>query len=184
MNRKMLMLRILFMNGYKRAKYLKKISYFHRQGNNCYFQPINFGTEPHLIEFGDNVLVASGVRFVNHDIASFIFNSISEDGCFPTRVGKVIIGNNVFIGCNTIILYDVTIGDNVIIGAGSVVTKDIPHDSVAAGVPAKVIGTFEEYRKKYLEIVGCYSWDAKDDPNKKKKQIDFFFGSDKEENDG
>ena len=54
------------------------------------------------------------------------------------------IGNNVFIGGRSIILYDVTIGDNVIIGAGSVVTRDIPSGSVAVGCPAKVVGRFED----------------------------------------
>ena len=44
-----------------------------------------------------------------------------------------------FIGGRSIILYDVNIGDNVIIGAGSVVTRDIPPNSFAAGVPARVI---------------------------------------------
>lgn len=54
------------------------------------------------------------------------------------------IGNNVFIGGRSIVLYDVAIGDNVIIGAGSVVTCDIPSGSVAVGCPAKVVGRFED----------------------------------------
>ena len=59
--------------------------------------------------------------------------------------GKIKIGNNVFIGMRSIILPGVTIGDNVIVGAGSIVTKDIPSNSVVAGVPARVIKSFEEY---------------------------------------
>lgn len=54
-----------------------------------------------------------------------------------------------FIGSGTHILYDTKIGSNVIIGTCSVVTKDIPDNSVVAGVPAKVIGTFDDYVKKY-----------------------------------
>lgn len=50
-----------------------------------------------------------------------------------------------FIGAGSQILYDVTIGDNVIIGAGSLVNKSIPGGTVAAGVPCKVIGRFDEY---------------------------------------
>lgn len=61
----------------------------------------------------------------------------------------VVIGNNVFIGMNSIILPGVTIGDNVIIGAGSVVAKDIPANSVCAGVPARVIKTMDEYAQKF-----------------------------------
>ena len=48
------------------------------------------------------------------------------------------IGNNVWIGGNVVILSGVTIGDNVTIGAGSVVTKDIPNDSLAYGNPCRV----------------------------------------------
>ena len=62
------------------------------------------------------------------------------------------IFNNVFIGSGTHILYDVRIGDNVIIGTGSIITKDVPDNSVVAGVPARVIGTFDDYVKKYLAI--------------------------------
>lgn len=61
------------------------------------------------------------------------------------------IGNNVFIGGRSIILYDVTIGDNVIIGAGSVVTRDIPSGSVAVGCPARVIGRFEDSVGRFIE---------------------------------
>ncbi len=64
--------------------------------------------------------------------------------------GGVTIGNNVFIGGRSIILYDVNIGDNVIIGAGSVVTRDIPSGSVAVGCPAKVIGKFENSVARYI----------------------------------
>ncbi len=53
-----------------------------------------------------------------------------------------------FIGANSTIIYDVTIGNNVIIGAGSVITRDIPDYSVAAGVPCKVIGTFNDFIEK------------------------------------
>lgn len=63
-------------------------------------------------------------------------------------MGCIEIGDNVFIGSNTVVLCDVKIGSNVIVGAGSVVNKDIPDNSVAAGVPAKVIGTFDSLMEK------------------------------------
>ena len=111
-------------------------------------QPWNFGTEPELISFGDNVHVASNVSFVNHDITSFMFSYMDKEHQYKPRVGEINIGNNVFIGAGSRILYDVTIGDNVIIGAGSLVNKNIPNGTVAAGVPCKVIGKFEDYQKK------------------------------------
>lgn len=61
--------------------------------------------------------------------------------------GPISIGDNIFVGANSTILYDVNIGNNVIIGAGSLVNKDIPDGSVTAGVPCKVVGRFEDYKK-------------------------------------
>ena len=53
-----------------------------------------------------------------------------------------------FIGSNTTILNNVRIGPNAIIAAGSIVNKDVPPNSVVAGVPARVIGSFDEYVQK------------------------------------
>ena len=67
----------------------------------------------------------------------------------------VVIGNDCWIGANVVICPGVTIGDNCVIGAGSVVTRDIPSDSFAVGVPAKVIRTITEkdsIKNKFSEI--------------------------------
>ena len=53
-----------------------------------------------------------------------------------------------FIGARSMILYDVKIGNNVIVGAGSLVNRDIPDGSVVAGIPARVIGRFDEDKEK------------------------------------
>ena len=136
--------------GYERAAFLKKKGYFKSIGEHCYFQPWNFGTEPFMISFGNNVHVASGVTFVNHDITALMFRYVENDLSIQERKGEINIGDNVFIGSNSTVLYDVTIGDNVIIGAGSLVNKSIPEGSVAAGVPCKVIGRFEDYKDKIV----------------------------------
>ena len=81
-----------------------------------------------------------------------MFNYMDKEHRYKLRQGTIMIGNNVFVGAESTILYDVTIGDNVIIGAGSLVNKDIPSGSVAAGVPCKVIGKFEDYMNR-LRIV-------------------------------
>ncbi len=60
----------------------------------------------------------------------------------------IVVGNNVYIGNNVVLLPGVNIGNNVIIGAGAIVSKDIPDNSVAVGVPAKVIKTADEYFDK------------------------------------
>lgn len=94
-----------------------------------------------LITIGNHVTLAPRVHILAHD-------SSTKQLLGYTKIGAVTIGNNVFIGANTIILPNVTIGDNVIIGAGSVVSKDIPSKSVAAGNPAQVIGTIDDYVSK------------------------------------
>ncbi|HII01032.1 TPA: hypothetical protein HA351_05050 [Methanosarcinaceae archaeon] len=58
--------------------------------------------------------------------------------------GKVKIGNNVFVGVQSVVLPNVTIGDNVIIGAKSLVSSDIPPNSVAVGIPCKKIKNLDE----------------------------------------
>ena len=138
----------LIRSGYKRAEYLKRIGYFRSQGDHCYFQIFNFGTEPDRISFGDNVHIAKDVLFVNHDITAQMFRYMDTNPSYQNRRGDISIGNNVFVGANTTILYDVTIGDNVIIGAGSLVNKDIPAGAVAAGNPCRVIGSFDAYKKR------------------------------------
>lgn len=130
---------------------MKKKQYFAKQGEHCYFQIYNFGTEPYLLSFGNNVHIASGVKFVSHDITNFMFNYMDKTNNYKKRTGKISLGNNVFVGSNLILLYNVKIGSNVIIGAGSVVSKDIPSNCVAAGVPCKVIGSFDEYKEKVLK---------------------------------
>ena len=147
-----MMLRLISVGGgYSRAEYLKKKSYFKSIGEHVYLQPWNFGTEPEMISFGDNVHVASNVNFVNHDITCMMFNYMDKEHRYKLRQGEINIGNNVFIGAGSRILYDVTIGDNVIIGAGSLVNRSIPSGTVAAGVPCKVIGSFEDYQRKMMK---------------------------------
>ena len=80
-----------------------------------------------------------------------MFNYMDKDHHYKLRQGSITIGNNVFIGAKSTVLYDVKIGNNVIIGAGSLVNKDIPDGVVAVGVPCKVIGGFEEYQRKLVK---------------------------------
>lgn len=86
--------------------------------------------------------------FINHDITSTLFNKMENVNKYKKRTGAIHIGNNVFIGARSMILYDVKIGNNVIVGAGSLVNRDIPDGSVVAGIPARVIGRFDEYKEK------------------------------------
>lgn len=106
-----------------------------------------FGSEPYLITIGNNCLFSGDIKFITHDGSLHVF----RDEIPKAFIYKPIkVGNNVFIGLRTIIMQGVTIGDNVIIGAGSVVNKDIPDNSVAVGVPARVIKSTIEYKEKML----------------------------------
>ena len=130
----------------RRIKVLKKQGC--KIGENCeIYSSVDFGSEPYLIEIGDYVRLTDDVKITTHDGGTWV---LRNNGMFPNadKFGKVIIGNNVHVGIRSIIMPGVTIGDNVIIGAGSIVTKNIPKNSVAVGVPAKVIETIEEYYKK------------------------------------
>lgn len=111
-----------------------------------------------MLSFGSNVKVASGVRFITHDIFGDVILYKNNMDRHIRRVGKITIGSNVLIGSNSLIMYDVTVGDNVIIAAGSCVTKDVPANSIVGGVPAKVIGSFADYEQKFIEKTKAYPW--------------------------
>lgn len=97
-----------------------------------------------LISIGDNVTFAANIIIFAHDASTKLKLGY-------TKIGKVIIGNNVFIGAGVIILPGVKIGDNCVIGAGSIVRDSIPDNSLAVGNPAKVVTTYENYIKKNKE---------------------------------
>lgn len=91
-----------------------------------------------LISIGDNVTMAPRVHVLAHDASTFQFLGY-------TRIGRVSIGNNVFIGADSVVLPGVTVGDNVIVGANSTVSRDIPPRSVAVGSPARVVASLDAY---------------------------------------
>ena len=94
-----------------------------------------------LVTIGNRVTLAPHVHILAHDASAR-----RELGY--TKMGKVIIGDDVFVGAGSIILPGVQIGDRVIVGAGSVVSKSIPSNSVAVGNPAKVICSYDDYMEK------------------------------------
>lgn len=97
-----------------------------------------------LIKIGNNVTLAPSVNILAHDASLKRVLGVS-------KLGRVNIGDNVFIGAGAIVLPNVTIGDNVIIGAGSVVTKNVPDNMVFAGNPARQICTVSALKNKNKE---------------------------------
>lgn len=141
-------------DGTKRAEYLKKHGVFYEMGSDCYWHTRDLPSEPYLVRIGNNVRLAAGVRLITHDITSKLINllPVPEGEEMPPKLnffyGKIEIGDNVMIGANSLVLYNVKIGSNVIVAAGSVVTKDVPDGVIVGGNPAKVIGIFDEFVKK------------------------------------
>lgn len=118
-------------------------------GKNCIIdKTAEFGTEPYLISIGDNVRITKGVRFITHDGSLWVPRNLGLVDKKADFFGKIVIGNNVNIGWNAIIMPGVQIGDNCIIAAGAIVTKNIPDNSVAVGMPAKVLESVQEYADK------------------------------------
>ena len=139
----------LMMASGKRVAYLRKHNVFGHIGENSIWRDRLVPLYAERIFLGDNVRCGSKVLFITHDVIhSMLNNRRGNDFEFKEKIGDIRIGDNVFVGSNTTILYDVTIGSNVIIGAGSLVNKDIPSNSVVAGVPAKYICSFDEFVEK------------------------------------
>lgn len=106
----------------------------------------SWGSEPYLITLGDRVLVTAGVRFVTHDGAVWPFR---REHPRIDRVAPIEVGDDCFLGLNSIVLPGVTIGSESVVGAGAVVNRSIPPRSVVAGVPARVVCTIDDYWRKH-----------------------------------
>ena len=122
-----------------------------------------------LIEIGDNVTMAPRVHVLCHDASTKGFLGY-------TKIGRVTIGNDVFIGAESVILPGVTIGNNVIIGANSTVTHDVPDNTVVAGSPARVLCSLDEYLAKEnarMKTAPCFGeeYTLRQNVSMKKRQL-------------
>lgn len=134
-------------------------------GGEAYCPAIKFGEGFHAserlhisainrIEIGDNCLFGSCIYVSDHNHGAYkgsVQSSPLEDPIARRLVsfGPVIIGSNVWLGDNVVIIGPVKIGNGVVIGANSVVTKDIPDRVVATGAPAKVLKYFNDESEKW-----------------------------------
>lgn len=116
---------------------------------------------PCLLSIGEYCKITSGVIILTHDYSRSVLRRVY--GEIVGEGKKTIIGNNVFIGMNSIILMGTQIGNNVIVGAGSVVSGHVPDNVVVAGNPARVIRTLDEHyqlrKKKSFEEAHQYARD-------------------------
>ncbi|WP_163337118.1 acyltransferase [Desulfopila sp. IMCC35008] len=127
--------------------------YFRRQGayigNNNRLEIRSLGPEPYLVTIKNHCTIANNVHFLTHDGGVWVFSEEIPD---IQKFGTITIHDNCFIGINSIILGNVSIGPNAIVGAGSVVTKNVPENSIVAGVPARTVSSLSDYKRKAVEI--------------------------------
>lgn len=113
-------------------------------GEDCKIYTSINAVEASLISIGNHTTISGNVLFCTHD------NAISKAIPGTTDLmGRITIGDNCFLGLNSIIMYGVSLGNHCIVGAGAVVTRSFPDGSVIAGNPAKCICGIEEYARKY-----------------------------------
>lgn len=109
------------------------------------YHSASLGSEPYLIEIGENVRIGGGVRLITHDGGVWVLRHLKKEYQGVDLIKRIRIGDNVHIGPEAIIMPGVTIGSNCIVGCGAIVTKSVPDNSIVVGVPARVIKTVDEY---------------------------------------
>lgn len=138
----------------RKIKYLRKQGCKIGEGSQIIGHTADFGTEPYLIVIGDLCLISAGAKFFTHDGGVSVLNNLNCFGEVPhDKMGRIEVGNNVYIGTNAMICPGVQIGNNCVIGAGAIVTKNIPDNCVCVGVPAKIISTLDEYYERAKDKV-------------------------------
>lgn len=152
-------------SAHERAELMRDKFYY--LGKNVELYTINFGTEPYLVSIHDNVIVAAGVNFVNHDVS--VFNVARLLGLRRgdiDKVGSIELFENCFIGTSTILMPNSSVGKNSVIAAGSIVTKHVPDNEVWGGIPAKFIMTIAEYAKRLQGKSSEFPWMPLEKKNK------------------
>lgn len=153
----LLKLKLRKASPHERAEIMRP--YFFHMGKNVKLYTLNFGTEPYLVSIGDDVVCATDVTFVNHDVSCF---NVARYLKLPLnsldKVGPIVLGDNCFIGAKSILMPNCSVGKNSVVASGSIVTKNIPDNQVWGGMPAKFIMTIDEYAKKIVDVCRDYPW--------------------------
>jgi acetyltransferase-like isoleucine patch superfamily enzyme len=172
--------------SYEYGEFMRRHGKFHSMGVNT---SINVGanfTDPYYYSIGSHCAL-SACTLIGHDaVVNVIANATGKR---YDAVGKIVVHDYCFIGHGAIVMPNVTIGPRSVVAAGSVVTKDVPPNSIVGGVPAKVIGTFDELCANAEVRSHSYPWhdmvanrgspyDAKLEPVLRELRIKHFYPED------
>lgn len=145
---------MLIQDWKKRSEFLRKHHLVAGIGENVRWATRWYPIDGSQLRLHSNIVVARDVNFIMHDEVHLVLNTMSPDrgwgtsGWINQEYGCIEVMDNVFIGSGVQVCPNVRVGPNAVVAAGAVVTKDVPPNSVVAGVPAKVIGTFEDLEAK------------------------------------
>lgn len=132
----------------KRVEWLRKKKKFAMLGEHVHYQPRKYPTDGAWLKIHNNVAIAADVEFTMHDVIHWVFDGMEGKRSFVEYRSCIEIHDNVFIGAGSRILPNVSIGPNAIVAAGSIVNKDVPPGTIVGGVPARVIGSFDDFMDK------------------------------------
>ncbi len=136
-----------FFSALKRGDYIRQHNIYGRVGKDVRLPSGLIPLHSECIFLHNNIEIASGARLIPHDAIHSVLSRI-DDNNYPEHIGKIEIFDNVFIGANAQIIGPCNIGPNAIVAAGAIVCEDVPPGAVVGGVPARVINSFEELKKK------------------------------------
>lgn len=142
-------------SGVEWAALLKRRGRLRAIGDDCSVLTNVVITDPQYVVLGNNVRL-SGCTLFGHDGAANMINRAY--GVEIDRVGKIVIGDHVFIGHQAIVLPGTTIGTKVLIGAGAVVSGIVPDNSVMLGVPARRVGTLDDLARRWTAQAESCPW--------------------------
>lgn len=141
----------IFIKLLQKLKIMDEAEYYRK------FWKMNIGEKTLLlncyIDKGHSYLISIGKECTLTNCTILAHDASIKRYLNKSKVGRINIGNKVFVGWDAMILPNVTIGNDCIIGAKSVVTKNIPSNSIVAGNPAKVIGKTNEYIEKHRNLM-------------------------------